>query len=508
MSELLGYGVPAEWLDDVRLATEDNLLGLADHLPSEAAEALLELATGGRPRMAQAVPAGGDPFSHPDAMRRFRVMSDVEELRQALEYPWEKWTVFLHPAQRQLVEHDYNGPARVAGSAGTGKTVVALHRAVQLARMYPDSRVLLTTFSDTLANALRIKLRQMISNEPHVGERVEVHAMNAIGERLYEPRFGRPAIAAREMVQRQLAGATGATALKFTQSFLLSEWEEIVDAWQVDSWEAYREVKRLGRKTRLAESQRAALWEIFAGVRASLQAAGVITHAGIFTALADCLRDEPAPFDFIVVDEAQDISVAQMRFLAACGAERANALFFAGDLGQRIFQPPFSWKSLGIDIRGRSRTLHINYRTSHQIRMRADLLLGPELSDVDGNVEERRGTVSIFNGPAPSIETFATREEEISAVGAWLAGRSAEGVAAHEIGVFVRSEAEVERACKAVRAAGLPYRILDERVGTTGGFVSICTMHLAKGLEFRAVAVMACDDEVIPQQSRIESHRR
>ena len=132
--DLLGYGVPAEWLDDVRSATEDGLLGLADHLPGEAAEALLELATGGKPRVPQPAAAAANPFDHPDAQRRFRMMTNVEELQRALDFPWEKWTVFLHPEQRQWVERDYNGPARVSGSAGTGKTIVALHRAVHLAR--------------------------------------------------------------------------------------------------------------------------------------------------------------------------------------------------------------------------------------------------------------------------------------------------------------------------------------------------------------------------------------
>ena len=145
---LLGYGVPAEWLADVRNANEDTLLELADHLPSEAAEALLDLATGVNPQAAKPVVAGADPFAHPDAQRRFRAMANVEELERALDYPWDRWTVFLHPAQRALVERDYSGPARVAGSAGTGKTIVALHRAVFLARANPDARVLLTTFSD------------------------------------------------------------------------------------------------------------------------------------------------------------------------------------------------------------------------------------------------------------------------------------------------------------------------------------------------------------------------
>ena len=135
--ELLGYGVPAEWLDDVKAATEDTLLALADHLPAEAAEALLELATGGKPRVPQPAAAAASPFEHPDAQRRFRVMTNVEELERALDFPWEKWTVFLHPDQRQWVERDYTGPARVSGSAGTGKTIVALHRAAHLARTHP-----------------------------------------------------------------------------------------------------------------------------------------------------------------------------------------------------------------------------------------------------------------------------------------------------------------------------------------------------------------------------------
>ena len=136
--DLLSYGVPAEWIADVQQATEDSLFDLADHLPNEAAEALLDLATGSMPQVAAPLPAEADPFQHPDAQRRFRIMSNVEELERALEYPWEKWAVFLHPAQRQIVERDYSGPARVSGSAGTGKTIVALHRAVYLARNDPD----------------------------------------------------------------------------------------------------------------------------------------------------------------------------------------------------------------------------------------------------------------------------------------------------------------------------------------------------------------------------------
>ena len=504
---LLGYGVPEEWLADVRQANEDTLLILAEHLPGEAAEALLDLATGVIPQPTQPVAAGTGPFDHPDAQRRFRVMNNQEELALALEYPWEKWTVFLHPAQRQLVERDYSGPARVSGSAGTGKTIVALHRAVFLTRSNPDARVLLTTFSDTLANALRTKLRRLIYSEPRLGERLEVHAMNAIGQRLYELNFGRPHIAAKETIDQLLKEAAGGVeGHKFNLHFLSTEWEQVVDAWQLDSWESYRDVTRLGRKTRLPEQHRRLLWSIFEKVRFELQSRKLITNSDMFTSLAGRLtKSKHPPFDFTIVDEAQDINVAQLRFLAALGDGRLNSLFFTGDLGQRIFQQPFSWKALGVDIRGRSKTLRINYRTSHQIRMQADRLLGPEVGDVDGNTEERRGTTSVFNGPAPIIIALDTPDEEIETVSKWLTDRTTEGIKPHEIGVFVRSAAELDRACNAVEQAGIDFKVLDENVEINAGQVSISTMHLAKGLEFRAVVVMACDDEVIPFQERIET---
>jgi len=504
---LLNYGVPLGWLNDVRQATEDTLLALADHLPSEAAEALLELATGGKPEVAKPAPTGTDPFAHPDAQRRFRVMNNIEELQRALDYPWEKWTVFLHPAQRQWVEREYSGPARVSGSAGTGKTIVALHRAVFLARANPDARVLLTTFSDILANALRTKLRRLISNEPRLAERLEVHSIDAIGHRLFKSHLGQSQIVSRAKLLEFLKEAAGGVGgHKFSLPFLLTEWEQVVDAWQLETWEAYRDVMRLGRKTRLSEKQRAVLWSIFDHVRACLAAGSLITDAGMFSRLAAVVsKSKKPPFDFAVVDEAQDISVAHLRFLAALGVDRPNSLFFAGDLGQRIFQQPFSWKALGVDIRGRARTLHVNYRTSHQIRMQADRLLGPEVSDVDGNTEDRGNTISVFNGTAPTIRVLDSLKAETATVSKWIMDLKKEGVAPHELGVFVRSAAELDRARAAVKDAGLAFKILDEKVETTSGHVSISTMHLAKGLEFRAVVVMACDDEVIPLQERIET---
>jgi len=506
-AQLLAYGVPQEWLADVKAADEDSLLELANHLPDEAAEALLELATGGVPVLREVAGKKIDPFLHPDAQRRFRIMSDMDELARALEYPWDKWTVFLHPAQRQLVERDYNGAARVSGSAGTGKTVVALHRVVHLARKDEDARVLLCTFSDTLANALRGNLYRLIWNTPRIGERIDVTAIEDIGVRLYSAEFGKPVFASRSEISALLkTTAMQIDGLKANTAFLLSEWEDVVDTWQVDGWEAYRDAKRLGRKTRLPETQRALYWQVFATVKEQLKQISKITSAEMFAKLAEVMpKRKHSVFDYIVVDEAQDISVQQLRFLAAIAGNRANALFFAGDLGQRIFQTPFSWKSLGVDVRGRSRTLNINYRTSHQIRLQADRLLGPEVSDMDGNVENRKGTISVFNGPEPIICSYADANAESQAVGIWLKQCNTSGVLPQEIGVFVRSESELSRAQAAVKVAGLQGLVLGKKMATEEGFVSITTMHLGKGMEFRVVAVMACDDEIIPLQMRIDT---
>jgi len=543
---LLACGLPTEWLRDVKSATDDTLLLIAEHLPAEAAEALLELATGGTPVMGQVLeqpepafsrdllsaapfrprtvseersfedvrgpvqfPSGVLPgaFDHPDAQRRFRTITSIEELQHALDFPWDKWTVFLHPDQGDMVERDYRGPARVSGSAGTGKTIVGLHRAAHLARTHPNARVLLTTFSDTLANALSSKLKRLLGNEPRLAERIDVHSLNAIGLRLYKAHVTPANVADVTIVSeliREAAGVVGGH--KFGHHFLLTEWEQVVDAWQLESWEGYREVARLGRKTRLPEPQRKVLWSIFERVRSGLKSRGLVTYAELFTSLASALsKSNRVVFDFAVVDEAQDITPAHLRFLAALGSGRPNSLFFAGDLGQRIFQQPFSWKALGVDIRGRSRTLRVNYRTSHQIRTQADQLLGPFVIDVDGNKENRRDTVSMFNGPPPLIASLKGEDDEIKKVANWLQERAKAGVLPHELGIFVRSEGQLDRARAAAQEAQMTFKLLDEKVETATGYLSIGTMHLAKGLEFRSVAVMACDDEVIPLQERIET---
>ena len=201
-STLLSYGVPGRM--GVRGVGCERRRSSGDYGPSadRGRRSTLESCHYIRPPLPVTVAPGGDPFEHPDALRRFRVMKNVEELALALDYPWERWAVFLHPEQRKLVQKDFNGPARVSGTAGTGKTIVALHRAAHLARANPQARVLLTTFSEPLANALRAKLRLLISSEPRLGERIEIYSMDVIGLRLYELNIAKPHLGIRNRRER------------------------------------------------------------------------------------------------------------------------------------------------------------------------------------------------------------------------------------------------------------------------------------------------------------------
>ncbi len=491
---LLSVGVPVDWLMDVRRASDDGFFALVENLPVEAVEALLEYADTGRLVAPMPAATSADPFAHPDSLRRIRPITDREELEQALAFPWEKWGVFLHPSQRELVARGFAGPARVAGSAGTGKTIVAIHRAVRLARENPQARILLASFSQPLADAMSKKLLVLAPETGGIVPRITTVSFRGIAEQLFQLEHGvRPRIASDQLLRERLREAGAATGLKgFSDRFLLSEWTNVIDAWGITTPDAYATVQRMGRKSRLGPNQRERLWPVFEAVRQLLAADRYTTWADVFTGLAGSLAgSRQKPFDHIILDEAQDLAPAELRFFSALAPDGPDALFLAGDIGQRIFQHPYSWASLGVEVRGRSHTLKVCYRTSHQIRRAADRLLPTVLRDVDGMEDERRGIVSVFEGPPPHVMIFPSPEEEAAAVKGQIETWLSEGIAGHEIGVFVRTTDLVARARSALNGI------------VEAGEVTVAQMKLAKGLEFRSVAVMACDEGVLPLDERV-----
>lgn len=499
--QLLDVGVPREWLSHVQEMPEEEIDSLFERLPAEAAEALYDFATGGKLEDHAVTPAepGTDPYAHPDAQRRFRVFDNVDELMAALDAPFEKWAVFLHPAQRELVRRKVTGPTRVTGSAGTGKTIVALHRAVHLTEQSETARVLLTTFSPELARALSAKLLIQTQAAPELRERVTVRPLDDAAVELYSQQFGEPDLVddggIRELIGEAISVGLGGD---LTPQFLLEEWQELVDAWGVIDPDSYATLPRIGRRTRLGPKQREAAWAVFDHVRTRMTELGLVTCAMIYDRLTGWIKDGGTiPFEHVVVDESQDLTVAQVRFLAAVGKGRDDALFLAGDIGQRIFRLPFSWAKLGLDIRGRSHSLKVNYRTSHQIRAMADRLLPPAITDLDGVEEGRCGTVSIFDGPVPEIQLLEDTEAEAELVSGWLKRCMASGIPSKQIALLVRSPDQLDRARKAAETAVDASPISETPIVTV--------MHDAKGLEFRAVAVMACDEDIIPDPHRLAS---
>ncbi|MEG3153472.1 3'-5' exonuclease [Sphingomonas sp. RB1R13] len=504
--QLMDVGTPEDWLAEVRGWTEERFFELSDHLPAEVTEALLDYAVSGRLLKPEPIALGGEPFEHPDTLRRVRAIESSEELRLALDFPWDKWSVFLHPSQRDVVDRNFSGPARVTGSAGTGKSIVALHRAARAVREDAHARVLLTSFSRPLANALAVNMDVLTGDDRGMRNRISIASFEDAAADLFQLTMGRKPVVASPEIQRaaieRAMSDCGYSELGLR--FVEAEWRHVVDGWSIHDDESYASVPRIGRRNRLSAKQRERLWPVFETVRKTLSERGMRTQNEVFGTVAEAYEDRTdKPFSHVIADEAQDLGVSELRMMSAI-ASGPNAHFFAGDIGQRIFQQPFSWKALGVDVRGRSSSLRINYRTSRQIRHAADKLLPLALRDVDGVQVSRADAQSVFEGPTPVILELESEEAEIEKVAAVLASLTGEGISLAEIAVFVRSGDQLARVRRAVKAAGLECRQLSESSEITTDCISIGTMHFAKGLEFKAVAVMACDDEVLPLQTRID----
>ena len=307
-NDLMAIGVPPDWLADVTSATEDGFLDLAQHLPGEAGEALLEFASSGILKKPEPVVVN-DPFTHPDAQRRFRVIENVEELERALDLPWEQWAVFLHPSQRALVTRTFGGPARVAGSAGTGKTMVAVHRAVFLARR-DDAR---RTPHDILGAAgASLEAATVPPGDARpVVPRITVASFEGIAVATLQPVHGRSLkIAGREESPVVCSAAAAADAVPaINERFLQAGMDDMCRRLAARATgRATADVARLGRKTRLAERHRDRLWSIFETCDRRLEARELVTAAGMFDGTGRAhSRAGQKPFDFAVVDEAQDL---------------------------------------------------------------------------------------------------------------------------------------------------------------------------------------------------------
>jgi len=499
---LLAYGAPRAWLEPIRGATVNAFLEeIGDALPEETQEFLMSVANGEAPPPPPE--RARDPFTAPDARRRFYVIETDEELERALKAPWEKWMLFLHPTQREAVDKDHAGPARVTGGPGTGKTVVAVHRAARLAREGRGS-VLLTTFSKTLAGRLVGQVDALMARDDGARERVDVMHLHNLaveawsGWRGESPRIvGSPELGRIIKRAAETAGGRG-----ISQASLQAEWEMVVDPHGVKSWAEYEIIDRTARGTPLNRAQREHIWPALERVWSLLREEGWSTWSEVCWNLVEHLEaDGVAPYAHVVADEVQDFGPAELRLLRALVPDGPNDVFLAGDAHQRIYKPHTPFAKAGLEVRGRSSSLRLNYRTTEQIRRAADGIMQRYRA---GDDEEKTPVpASLLSGPEPEFCVVRGVVEEIETVATWLRKLVANGYRPGEIAIFARTNRLLtDRALHAISAAKLEsVELREDDSGEAPNRVAIGTMHRSKGLQFRAVAVMGVEKGNVPLES-------
>lgn len=500
---LLSLGVPDAWLPAMReVRTEDQVLELAGRLPPGVGERLLDVAAGRL--VTPPAPEVEIPLAEaPETRRAFFVAENEEELEAALSAPLERWIAFLHPSQRRVVESASGGPMKVTGSAGTGKTVVALHRARHLARQ--GHRVLLTSYVTTLCENLQRSLELL--GDPEASRRIQVGTVHSEALKVARAHDRRAHPVGADKLEERLRELVAARAPHLDADFVVSEWNQVVQGGGLSTWEDYRGVSRAGRGVGLNARQRKELWELFQETRATFEEKGGRSWSDLCTHAAELVADGTVPSDHtaVVVDEVQDLGAAEIRFLRELAGEGGDHLLLAGDAGQRIYPGGFSLRSLGIEMRGRSHILRINYRTTEQIRRHADRMLGTVPDDLDGDEEDRTRTISLRSGPAPLLHPFPDREAEWDALVHRLRGWIDGGVERKGIAVFLRTNELVKEAEHRLLDAGFAPMILTSKSSLKDDGVRIGTMHRAKGLEFRCVAVAGAEADTLPDRRVRES---
>ena len=518
--DLLLAGIPDPLLASVRaLETEEDLDALAPHLPADAGEMLYLLAAGYELLDAMEEAARTEPepavvdvddfaaaLTHPNAQQSFHVIEDETDLESMLDAPLEQWRVFLPPTQRKLVQMNANGPVRVLGGAGTGKTVVLMHRANYLASSVFDGendRILVTTFTRNLALDLRMNLKNLCP--PGSFGRLEItnlHSWAVRFMRKHGPTFRIIGDHERRELFEEAMQEGGESSRSL--EFFVEEWDRVVQSQEVPTRDDYLSARRTGRGTRLSRRQRAEVWVVLQRYRELLNDDGwhewpdVIRETRLYIEKQGIVL----PYRAILSDEVQDFTASELRLLRALAPDDPNTLFLVGDGPQRIYGQPQSLSSCGSEIRGRSRRLKINYRTTQQIRDQAIAILeGREIDDLDGGVDSLKGYRSLRTGPVPEVHQFDSEAQEaafaVERIREWLDA----GVASQAICVAARTRVQlVERYAVVLQGAGVESVLVlkDPEAEQTQPGVRLATMHRMKGLEFSRVMLLGVQEGTVP----------
>jgi len=521
--QLLKLGVPEILLPLVRsIKTEEQLDNAAGQLPQEAYEALFFLAAGySLEEVFQEMEKSEKPqevdvddyesaLTNIDSKRRFFVVEDDLELVEILNAPLEKWRVFLHPSQRKIVEKEWNGPARVLGGAGTGKTVVAMHRARYLAQhifLKDNDRILFTTFTKNLASDIRESLSKICPDK--IMRRIEVVNLDKwVSDFLrrsghsYEIDYGRRTGSLWEKALNMVPNE-----MELDETFYREEWERIIQTKEIETLNDYFKASRVGRGVRLNRKTRKAIWPVFEEYRVLLKENGL-------KEIDDAMRDarqllenkgEILPYRAIIVDEAQDMGPQAFRLIRQMitGDAGKNDIFIVGDAHQRIYRHKVVLSHCGINIRGRSRKLRINYRTTDETRSWAvRLLKGAVIDDLDGGLDNQKGYKSLLHGIKPEMKNFNSFKEEVEFITQYLGHVEKDGGFLKEVCLVARTNELLRQYQGALHVKGIKTYLIrrSQAEDRESPGLRLATMHRVKGLEFDRVIIAAVNKGVVPYE--------
>lgn len=517
-ADLTGLGVPEVALPQVRaIRAEIELDALAASLPAEAYEALFFLGSGEpleavRQSLAVEKPSTidtedfGAALETATSQRRFAVVTDDQELEAILDAPLEKWRIFLHPSQRRIVTAHFKGPARVLGGAGTGKTVVAMHRAKHLVTQVftgDEERVLFTTFTVNLARDIRDSLQKLVP--PVAMRRIEVVHLDKwtadfLKSQGYDYRieyWDMKNSPLPELWERALADIPERVSL--SRAFFREEWDFVVQPAGCASYEDYRDAPRVGRGVRLSRQQRKAIWPVFEEYRNRLEAQRIREPVDAMRDVVELLKNLKgrSRYRAVIVDEAQDMATTAFEVLRALVPEEPNDLFIVGDGHQRIYRRKVSLAKAGVKITGRSKKLYINYRTTDEIRRFAVALLQDvSVDDLDEGADSNAKYKSLMHGAPPRIELCGSFAKEVQTIAEFVkAGDDAKSTC-----LVTRTHKDLDLYDTALQEQGITtYRIRrSQPEDRSEPGLRLATMHRVKGLEFDRMIIAGVNEGTVP----------
>lgn len=452
-------------------------------------------------------------INNPINKSSFYVIEGEESLKKILDAPLEKWRVFLHPMQRQIVETNYSGSAKILGSAGTGKTVVALHRAKFLAsHLKENQKLLFTTFTTNLATDISQNLLKICTKEEY--SHIEVTNLDQWVNSFFNNQQVKTTIiyddkTIEDLWKESITSAAIDPDLDFDWKFYKEEWERVVVENEAFSKDLYISARRIGRSKKLDRKTKLAIWNVFDTYINNCNQKNIKDiYFAMYEAKQMLKKEKNDYYEHIIVDEAQDLSNVALRLLRSMVKEKSDDLFIVGDAHQRIYKQKQYLSKCGIYIRGRSKTLKINYRTTEEIRKYAIAALKEcEFDDLDGNKLKDLHCQSLTHGSYPIVKHFSDQISEQEFIKNEILNLKDQNINLSNICIVARTNELVEVYKKYLINHGIKtneikkYKADDD---TNTQDVRIATMHRVKGLEFQYIFIVAMNEEYMPLRSIVK----